>query len=237
MPSTVTAHAHSWRQILFDLDGTLVDTTPGVLKAWQTFAKEYAFNGADAALKSHGRRLYDTLQDYCRPKNEAQLEAAVHCFESIVLAGGPAVLPGASALLQRIGAGSPETASGWTIVTSSTNVYAPQVLNVCGLPVPPLGLVTSSDVANGKPHPAPYLAGARRLGVDPKNCIVIEDAPSGILSGRAAGCIVIAVCTSHTRQQLVASGSKPHFIVKDLTRLSARWIGEALEVSIDDSAA
>jgi hypothetical protein len=55
-------------------------------------------------------------------------------------------------------------------VPAATNVYAPKVLSVCGLPLPPLGLVTSSDVANGKPHPAPYLAGARRLGVDPKNC-------------------------------------------------------------------
>lgn len=52
----------------------------------------------------------------------------------------------------------------------ATNVYAPQVLAKCGLPLPPLGLVTSSDVANGKPHPAPYLAGARRLGVEPTRC-------------------------------------------------------------------
>ncbi|KAI0090004.1 HAD-like domain-containing protein [Irpex rosettiformis] len=215
---------------------TLVDTTPGVLKAWQVYANEYGFNGADAALRSHGRRLYDTLQDYCRPRSQAELQVAVQRFESIVIAGGPIVLPGASTLLQRIGAGSPHTASGWSIVTSSTNVYASKVLGVCGLPPPPLGLVSSSDVANGKPHPAPYLAGARRLGVDPKNCIVVEDAPSGILSARAAGCIVIAVCTSHTRQQLLASGSNPQYIVKDLTRLSARWIGEALEVFIDESA-
>ncbi|KAI0344098.1 HAD-like protein [Trametopsis cervina] len=231
MPTTtVTAHA-----ILFDLDGTLVDTTPGVLKAWHTFADEYGFNGEEAAHMSHGRRLYDTLQGYCRPRDEAELQAAVNRFERIVIEGGPIVLPGASAFLQRIGAGSPETASGWTIVTSSTNVYAPRVLTVCGLPVPPLGLVTSSDVANGKPHPAPYLAGARRLGVNPANCIVVEDAPSGILSGRAAGCIVIAVCTSHSRKQLQQSGSNPHYIVQDLTRLSARWIGETLEISVDES--
>jgi len=188
-----------------------------VLKAWQIFANQYGFDGADAAHKSHGCRLYDTLNHYCRPKDEAELQAAVTRFEGIVIAGGPIVLPGASALLQRIGAGGSETASGWTIVTSSTNVYAPQVLTTCGLPVPPLGLVTSSDVANGKPHPAPYLAGARRLGVDPTSCLVVEDAPSGIMSGRAAGCTVIAVCTSHTRQQLLASGSNPHYIVQDLT--------------------
>ena len=118
----------------------------------------------------------------------------------------------------------------------ATNVYAPRALQRCGLPLPPLGLVTSNDVTNGKPHPAPYLAGARRLGVEPTNCepppadvccaltpharagLVIEDAPSGIIAGRAAGCKVIAVCTSHTRQQLLESGARPDYIVKDLTR-------------------
>ncbi|KIP08522.1 hypothetical protein PHLGIDRAFT_117147, partial [Phlebiopsis gigantea 11061_1 CR5-6] len=75
------------------------------------------------------------------------------------------------------------------------------------------------------------------LGVEPTRCLVIEDAPAGIRAGRAAGCKVIAVCTSHTRQQLLDSGARPDYIVEDLTRVSARWIGERLEVTIDEGTA
>lgn len=226
---TLTAHA-----ILFDLDGTLIDSTPGVLKAWQVFAAHYGLDPADVAHRAHGRRLYDTLREFCGIHDEATLQAEIARFEDLVIQGGPLVLPGALNLLLRIGAGPPEAASGWTIVTSATNVYAPRALERCGLPLPPLGLVTSNDVVNGKPFPDPYLAGARRLGVDPAHCIVVEDAPSGILAGRAAGCKVVAVCTSHTRQALLDAGARPDYIVRDLTRVSARWIGEILEVTIDD---
>ncbi|EKM60739.1 uncharacterized protein PHACADRAFT_246844, partial [Phanerochaete carnosa HHB-10118-sp] len=227
---TVTAHA-----ILFDLDGTLIDSTPGVLKAWHAFATDYGFDAADVARRAHGRRLCDTLKEYCHIHDEEKLQAEIVRFEELVIRGSPLVLPGALNLLHRIGAGPPEAASGWTIVTSATNVYAARAFERCALPLPPLGLVTSNDVVNGTPLPDPYLASARRLGVDPANCLVVEDAPSGILAGRAAGCKVIAVCTSHTRQSLLDSGARPDYIVRDLTRISARWIGEILEVTIDDA--
>ncbi|GJE87845.1 HAD family hydrolase [Phanerochaete sordida] len=227
-------HALPVHAILFDLDGTLIDSTPGVLQAWQVFAADYGLDAADVAHKAHGRRLYDTLKEYCGIQDEEKLQSEIVRFEDLVIKGGPLVLPGALTLLNRIGTGPPEATSGWTIVTSATNVYAPRALERCGLPLPPLGLVTSNDVVHGKPRPDPYLAGARRLGVDPSQCLVVEDAPSGIAAGRAAGCTVVAVCTSHTRQALLAAGARPDYIVKDLTRLSARWIGEILEVSIDD---
>ncbi|THH01511.1 hypothetical protein EW026_g1202 [Hermanssonia centrifuga] len=106
--------------ILFDLDGTLIDSTPGVLKAWQIFANDYGLNAAHVAHASHGRRLYDTLKEYCRIDDEVKLEAEIVRFEKAVLEGGPIVLSGVPSLLQQIGAGNPETASGWTIVTSGT---------------------------------------------------------------------------------------------------------------------
>jgi len=218
--------------ILFDMDGTLIDSTPGVLKAWGLFANDYGLNAVQVAHAAHGRRLYDTLREFCNIHNEEVLQSEIVRFEQAVIDGGPVVLPGALTLLEQIGAGSPESGAGWTIVTSATSLYTRKALPQCGVPLPPMGLVTSDDVASGKPHPAPYLAGARRLGADPTRCLVIEDAPSGLLSGRAAGCKTIAVCTSHTQEKILQSGAEPDYIVKDLTSISARWVGEVLEVTV-----
>jgi len=96
--------------------------------------------------------------------------------------------------------------------------------------------VTSNDVERGKPQPDPYLAGAERVGADPKNCLVVEDAPSGLRAGHAAGARTLAVCTSHTRDQIIASGTTPEFIVDDLTKVSAKWDDGKVVIEIDDCA-
>ena len=82
----------------------------------------------------------------------------------------------------------------------------------------PPSVVTSEHVSRGKPFPDPYLEGAWRCNVKAENSLVIEDAPSGIQSGRAAGAKTLAVCTSHSRKQLLESGVNPDCIVEDLTR-------------------
>jgi sugar-phosphatase len=74
-------------------------------------------------------------------------------------------------------------------------------LRFCGLPVPKI-LVTADDVANGKPHPEPYLKGAQRLGFEPAECLVIEDAPAGIQSARAGGMKVIGIASTYAADAL-----------------------------------
>jgi phosphoglycolate phosphatase-like HAD superfamily hydrolase len=125
----------------------------------------------------------------------------------------------------------------FTFLISATNIYAPHALARCAIPIPQAGYVTSNDVTRGKPHPDPYLAGAKKCGTSPSNCsctfyfnlphadtvlhlgLVIEDAPSGLKAGHAAGAQTLAVCTSHTRQAIFDSGAKPDYIAKDLSRL------------------
>ncbi|EIM92084.1 HAD-like protein [Stereum hirsutum FP-91666 SS1] len=224
--------------VLFDMDGTLIDSTPGVMRAWETFGKQYGFDPAEAAHASHGRRLADTLVEWCKiPKDDLfRLEAEVVRFEQEVIEGGPVILPGVHELVEQLIEGSsPETKSyGWTIVTSATSIYTPKALSVCSIPVPDAGYVTSDDVDNGKPHPDPYLAGAKKCGVDPSKCLVVEDAPSGLRAGHAAGSKTLAVCTSHTRSQIEESGANPDFIVTDLSKVSARWVDGKVVIEIDD---
>ncbi|KAI0063218.1 HAD-like protein [Artomyces pyxidatus] len=221
--------------ILFDMDGTLIDSTPGVLVAWDTFARTYHFDGTAAAHAAHGRRLADTLIEWCHISDAQELQNEIMRFEEEVIQGGPIVLPGGVELINQINAGSTDASPGWTIVTSATNVYTPKALARCGVPLPKAGYVTSDDVQRGKPLPDPYLKGAETVRVAPANCLVIEDAPSGLNAGRAAGAKVLAVCTSHSRDAIVESGAKPDWIVKDLTRVSARWVDGKIELEIDDS--
>ncbi|THH12974.1 hypothetical protein EW146_g7202 [Bondarzewia mesenterica] len=255
--------------ILFDMDGTLIDSTPGVLRAWDAFGRAYGFDGAAAAHDTHGRRLADTLAEWCKLGNDQEkLEAEIVHFENEVIQGGPVVLPGVLDLLEQINAGSSPSAYGWTIITSGmyipsplhllsssspdlaipTKVFTPKALAICNVPIPAAGYVTSNDIKNGKPHPDPFLAGAKQCGVDPTRCaylvpfidrilgrLVVEDAPSGLKAGRAAGAQTLAVCTSHTREKIEASGANPDFIVKDLTRVLAKWVDGKLVVDIDEA--
>jgi sugar-phosphatase len=85
-----------------------------------------------------------------------------------------------------------------------------------GLP-PPKNLVTSTDVERGKPDPEPYVKAAKLLGLAPAECIVIEDAPAGIRSGKAAGTRVFALRTTAPDTELIESGAD--WIANDLASL------------------
>ncbi|KAJ7226025.1 HAD-like domain-containing protein [Mycena pura] len=226
-PTTIVVDA-----VLFDMDGTLIDSTPGLHKAWATFCADYNLGDPlEVVHETHGRRLYDTLKQYCRIDDEAKLQAEIDRFEEEVINGGPVVLPGVAALLSQL---SSETTLGWTIVTSATANYAPRALQRCGIPLPPAGIVTSNDVSHGKPHPAPYLAGAAKCGVDAARCLVVEDAISGMRSGRAAAAQVLAVCTSTPRETIVKSDANPDYIVSNLAKVSVQWINGKVHVTIDE---
>lgn len=127
-------------------------------------------------------------------------------------------IPGARALLKDIGArGIP-----WAIVTSGTMPLVSGWLKRLSLPTPE-HLVTAEAVEHGKPDPACYLLGRERLGLsgDEKSVLVLEDSPAGIRAGKAAGCKVLGLVTSHTAEQV--KGAEPDWIVRDLD--SVRVVG------------
>jgi mannitol-1-/sugar-/sorbitol-6-phosphatase len=111
------------------------------------------------------------------------------------------VVPGAAALLALLGDRQ------WAVVTSGSLVVASLRLRTGGIPIPPV-LVTAGDVRRGKPDPEGYLLGARRLGVEPEECLVIEDAPPGVAAGKAAGMRVIALLTTHKAEQLADADAR-----------------------------
>jgi glycerol 3-phosphatase-1 len=120
----------------------------------------------------------------------------------------------------------------WAIVTSGTTPLVTGWLDVLKLPLPKV-LVVAEDVENGKPDPSCYLMGKDKLGLRAgAEVLVLEDSPAGISAGKAAGCKVLAVVTSHTVEQVISA--KPDWIVKDLRSLKILEMSEMgveLEIS------
>jgi sugar-phosphatase len=174
--------------ILFDLDGVLVDSTRSVDRQWRIWAREKGIDAEKVVAVAHGVRAIEVIRTVA-PHLDA--EAEVRKLESREAADqdGVAVMPGAAELVHAIPDGR------WCVVTSGTRHLASARLRLAGIPVPNV-MVTAGDVANGKPHPEPYLKGAELLGANPAECLVIEDAPAGIRSAHAGGMKVIGLTST-----------------------------------------
>jgi len=180
--------------ILFDLDGVLVDSTRAVDREWREWARRKGVDGDAVMAIAHGVRTIEVIRRVA-PHLDADAEAWEIENEEASDQHGVRVMPGAVALVQSIPEGL------WGVVTSGTQLLASARLRFCGLPVPNV-LVTADDVEHGKPHPEPYLKGAAKLGFEPKDCLVIEDAPAGIHAARAAGMKVIGLASTYPASKL-----------------------------------
>jgi sugar-phosphatase len=205
--------AMSFAAVISDLDGVLVDSAAATSRAWAAWGARHGLDGAAIQARNHGRPAREALAEHVSAEAlDAQaaflLDAEVSDTEGVVAFAGAA---GVLAL--------PVVA----IATSCTLPLAHARLRAAGLSVPDV-LVTADQVARGKPAPDAYLLAAERLGADPAACLVLEDAPSGVAAGRAAGMTVWAVSTTHVPAELggahrVASGLPR--LLRDLVRRAA----------------
>ncbi|RDB22770.1 Sugar phosphatase YfbT [Hypsizygus marmoreus] len=232
--SATTFHVDA---ILFDMDGTLVDSTAGVVGAWEVFREQYPNIDVQNILSSaHGVRTVDNLRNYCGVEDPDELEREAERFEKAIVTSstengrqGIVLLPGAASILEELAPVRHLPNPSWAICTSATRSYATAALRIAGVPVPDV-FVAAEDVTQGKPFPDPYLLGAKQCGVKPENCVVFEDAPSGVRSGRAAGCRTVGLLTTHSREQLEAC--QPTFIVKDLSKVSVKRTDKGVDVTV-----
>jgi sugar-phosphatase len=183
--------------LLFDMDGVLIRSIGSVERSWKRYAHMRGLDPDLAARVAHGRRAIETLQDLC-PHLDAKQE--LRTIEQIEMDDNEDLLvyPGVQELLRSL------PPHAWALVTSATERLARGRLEHVGLPMPER-CVTAEMVHEGKPHPAPYLRGAQMLGLLPQDCVVIEDAPAGVASGKAAGCRVLALLTTHAPETLLAA--------------------------------
>ena len=210
--------------LLFDLDGVLIDSTPAVSRVWKKWALEHGFDPQEVVERAHGRPSLSTIRDFL-PNSDHQAENLEVERREIEDLEGVIPLPGAKELLLSL---PPDR---WTIVTSCTRKLAETRIKAAGLPLPKL-LLTSSEVTHGKPHPEPYLRGARMLGLEAPQCVVFEDVPAGIRSGKAAGARVVAYRTTAQDSELKQAGAD--WITQGCSTVSARPVENAMLISLSE---
>ena len=191
------------RGLLLDMDGVLVDSTPAVARVWSRWAQMHGFDPGSVVKQAHGRPSLATIVELLpnagseihRRENHWMEIGELEDFSDVI------ALPGAKELLSAL------PASQVAVVTSAIRALAEVRLRAAGLLPYVRNMVTVDDIRRGKPDAEPYQKGAAKLNLPPSECVVIEDAPSGVRSGKAAGARVLAVRTTTGDEELLAAGA------------------------------
>jgi mannitol-1-/sugar-/sorbitol-6-phosphatase len=172
--------------VLFDMDGTLLDSRAPMHRAYTEWANRYGLDPALVIREAQGRRTIDTLRALAPAGTDIEADTVALMQREYDDTDGIVEIPGAGELLRAL------PASRWAVVTSADRALALRRIAAAGLPAPQL-LISAEDVARGKPAPDGFELAARRMEFDGSRSVVFEDAPAGIEAGVAAGAQVVAV--------------------------------------------
>ena len=206
--------------ILFDMDGVLVSSIGGVERCWRRWAAHYGVPGAQMFDVPHGVRAIDIMRSLVPGIDTVEGLRLIEDMELEDVADLQ-VLPGAAELLRSLPEGR------WAVVSSATQRLLIGRLAAAGLPVPEL-IISADMVQRGKPDPEPYRRGAELIHARAQDCLVVEDAPSGVSAGVAAGCAVLGVEGTHPREELLDAGAR--WVVGSLRDVVAQPDGPNLRV-------
>jgi sugar-phosphatase len=208
--------------LLFDMDGVLISSVASAVRCWRAWAKHYGMPGWEVFEVPHGVRPLEIVQ---RSMPAIDPQEGLKRIEDMEIAdtGDIRVLPGAAELLASL------PASRWTIVTSAGSRLMAARVKAAELPMPARWIAAES-VERGKPDPEPYRRGAELLGFAPERCVVLEDAPSGVQAGIAAGSRVIGVLGTEDEAGLRRAGAT--WVVESLRDVRV-LSGERLKLSIN----
>jgi len=189
--------------LLLDMDGVLVDSTPAVARVWSRWAKMHNLDPERVVKQAHGRPSLATIVELLPDATSEVHHRENHWMEQGELGDFADViaLPGARELLSAL------PATQVAVVTSAVRALAELRLRAAGLLPYVRNLVTVDEIQRGKPDPEPYQKGAAKLNLPPEDCLVIEDAPSGVRAGKAAGARVLGVRTTTIDEELLAAGA------------------------------
>jgi sugar-phosphatase len=206
--------------VLFDMDGTLVDSTRVVELAWGRWAARHNIPLQSVLSFSHGRPTIATMQHFLPALDHSEELEDMSRYEETELEGILAV-PGAAQLVHAL------QNHPWGIVTSAWRTLAEARIIAAGLPLPNV-IVPVDEIRNGKPHPEGFLHAAERLGVAPEECLVFEDTRPGIEAGLNAGMQVVGLLTTVRAEQ-------PHRpLIRDFRDVTIQLDGERLKVELRD---
>lgn len=192
------------KAILFDMDGTLVDSTQVVERAWQGWSARHNIPLDEVLSFSHGRPTISTLERFRPGKDHSSDLDELARFE-VTETRGILAVPGAAEILHVMRTQN----HPWALVTSAWRKLAETRVLAAGLPLHTV-IVPIDEIQNGKPDPEGFLHAAAQLGVAPEECVVFEDTRPGIDAGLRAGMQVVALLTTCPPEQL-----QHHPLIKD----------------------
>ena len=214
------------RAVFFDMDGVLFDSMPAHAKSWETVAKQFGFDlPYEEVFMNEGRTGFSTInmlmqRTHSRDATQQEIDDIYEakCQEFNKFPEAPQ-MPGAMELLTKLQA----KGLALYVVTGSGQ---PSLLERLRLNFPgifrPERIISSKDVKHGKPHPEPYLMALDRAGVEANEAVVVENAPLGVRSARAAGIFTVAVNTGPLPNiALEAEGA--NVVLSTLHELCAKW--------------
>ena len=207
------------KAVLFDMDGTLVDSTRVVELAWGWWAARHNIPIETVLSFSHGRPTLATMEHFLPAQDHTPELEEMDGYEETQLEGIRAV-PGATQVLHAL------NKHPWAIVTSAWRSLAEARVLGAGLPLPQV-MIPVDEVRDGKPNPEGYLRAAERLSVAPEDCLVFEDTPPGIEAGLRAGMQVVALLTTFPAQVL-----RHHPLIRDFHDVILRPHGERIDVEL-----
>jgi sugar-phosphatase len=207
------------KAVLFDMDGTLVDSTCVVKLAWGWWAARHDIPLEAVLSFSHGRPTIATMEHFLPARNHTEELKEMEHYEETQLEGILAV-PGATQVVNAV------KDHPWAIVTSAWRALAEARVIAAGLPLPKV-IIPVDEIRNGKPHPEGYLRAAERLSVAPRECLVFEDTRPGIEAGLNAKMQVVALLTTFPAEDL-----RHHPLIRDFRDVTIQPDGECIELEL-----
>ncbi len=192
---------------IFDWDGVIIDSASLHEQSWQRLAAELGKSIApESFIRGFGMKSARIIEEIhhwsSEPEEIARLAKRKEAlYREIVAESEIAPLPGVVEWLQRLD----EALAPCAVASSTERLNIDTVLKRIGLREAFAVIVSAEDVIHGKPHPEVFLKAAERLGLTPERCVVFEDAHVGIEAGHAAGMKVVAVATTHSKEELRAA--------------------------------
>lgn len=205
---------------LLDLDGVLVDSAAVHAAAWRTLFAPFGvdFDRSRYDAEANGRSRGDVIRAVlgAREDHDALMRRKAELVTAHLEAHGCPQIPGASSLITGL------QARGLPVAVATASRMPGPFLRAAGLADRLDVIADRTMVAHGKPAPDVFLLAASRLGVEPRDCVVVEDSPTGLRAARAAGCTTVGITTNHSADQLDAD-----VIIDRLEQVLAWWDGRA----------
>jgi mannitol-1-/sugar-/sorbitol-6-phosphatase len=211
------------KAVLFDMDGTLIDSTAVVVRTWEIWAARHGIPLDTVLSFSHGRPAIDTLERFLPGRDHGRELEEMRRYEETQVEGILAV-PGAPQIVSTI------QNRPWALVTSAWRALAEMRLTAAGLPLPKV-MVPVDEIRSGKPDPEGFLRAAELLGIAPEECLVFEDTRPGIEAGLNAGMQVVGLLTTVPVERL-----RHRPLIRDFDDVSIELDMQGMEVEVKDQS-